>query len=42
MTLEQRMRVKILWLAHWTANEIAKFDNLPITEVEELIKVFER
>ncbi len=40
MTIKQRMRVKVLWLAHWTATEIAEFDNLPVVEVEELIKVY--
>jgi len=34
------MRVKVLWLANWTADEIAEFDNLAVKEVEELIKVF--
>ena len=40
MKVEQRMRVKVLWLANWSAREISQFAGLPIEEVEELTKVF--
>ena len=40
MTVKERMAVKVLWLANWTADEIARFEGLSEKEVEELIKVF--
>jgi len=42
MNLEQRIRVKILWLAKWIPEEIAEFENLQLNEVQDLINIFER
>ena len=42
MELEARMKVKVLWLANWTAEEIAEFINEPIEEVEKLITIYSK
>lgn len=40
MNLEHRMKVKILWLAKWSAEQIAEFINEPVSRVEELIAIY--
>lgn len=42
MTLENRMKVKVLWLAKWSAKEIAEFINEPVSKVEELIAIYSK
>ena len=40
MTVEERMKVKVLWLANWSAREIAEFMDTPVEDIEKLLAIY--